>query len=392
MEILIVGAGASGLMAAIQAAEKSHKVTILERNDRPGKKLLVTGNGKCNLTNMDQALYHYHNSDPAFTKKVLEGFSPKDTRAFFENLGVCFKNKNGWLYPYCEQAQAVVRLLEQEIRRRKVRIKTNEHVTSIKKQNGHFSVQTETWTYTADRVILCSGGPASLVDGSSDEGMRMAEGFRHTLVQPLPALVPLKGKGNAYGKWAGVRMDGIASLLIDGKISRRERGEIQFTDYGISGIAVFQLSTDAVRSAAKGREVTIVLDLLPEHSLQALQSYLEQQRTRCPGSDADLFTGLLPDKMIRMITGKQKKTPKEYAALLKAYPVPVKGPHSFARAQVCSGGVRLDEVNPYTMESKKVSGLYFAGEILETSGDCGGYNLQWAWSTGAVAGKSAAAI
>lgn len=390
MEILIIGAGPAGLMAAIQAADKLHKVTILERNDRIGKKLLVTGNGKCNLTNMDQEPCHYHNSDPGFTRAVLNSFSREETCAFFEHLGLCFKNRNGWLYPYCEQAQAVAKLLEQEARRKKVRIKTNEHVLSVQKKPKGFEVQTETWSYRADRVILCSGSPASMVEGASDEGMRMAESLSHTLVEPLPALVPLKGKGNAYGKWAGVRMDCRATLVIDGKQLRQERGEVQFTDYGISGIAVFQLSTEAVRSAAEGKKVTVFLDLMPDYTKGALKEYLERQAERDPGApDPELFTGLLPDKMIRMIAGKQKKTPEEYASLLKAYPVPVKGAHSLARAQVCSGGIALHEVDPSTMESKRVPGLYFAGEILETSGDCGGYNLQWAWSTGAIAGRSA---
>ncbi|HCT89986.1 MAG TPA: aminoacetone oxidase family FAD-binding enzyme, partial [Lachnospiraceae bacterium] len=379
------------LMAALWASGGGGRVTLLEQNDRPGKKLLVTGNGKCNMTNTDQSMRHYHGSDPLFAEVVLQRFTSCQTIRFFTELGVFTKNRNGWIYPYCEQAQAVLKLLTEEAHRRKVRIKTREHVTEIDRTGDGFTVHTEGWKYPADRVILCGGGPASAVQGSATDCMELAARLGHRIIPPLPALVPLRGTGNAYGRWAGVRMDGAVTLYIDGREIQREAGEIQFTEYGVSGIPVFQVSIAAVRAAHEGRRVLLTLDLMPEFTIDELADFLAGRAdSRSGQTDPELFVGLLPDKMIRMMTEKVHREPKEYAGLLKAYPVPVQGAHSMERAQVCSGGVALSEVDPTTMESRLLPGLYFAGEILDICGDCGGYNLQWAWSTGALAGKSAA--
>ncbi len=390
MDICIVGGGPAGLMAALWAAKNGSRVTVLEQNDRPGKKLLVTGNGKCNITNTDQDIRHYHGGDPLFAEVVLQRFTAQKTIGFFTKLGIFTKNRNGWIYPYCEQAQAVLKLLEDEARRRKVRIKTREHVTGVDRFEKGFTVHTEGWQYPADRIILCGGGPASSVQGSSADTMELAARLGHSIVPPLPALVPLRGRGKAYSQWAGVRMDGMVTLYINDKECRREMGEIQFTEYGVSGIPVFQVSIDAVRAVQKGHHVLLTLDLLPEFTDDELEAFLADRKDARRGlTDQELFVGLLPDKMIRVITGKSPRTPEAYAKLLKAYPVPVKGAHSLERAQVCSGGVSLSEVNPMTMESRLVPGLYFAGEILDVCGDCGGYNLQWAWSSGALAGRAA---
>lgn len=390
MDICIIGGGPSGLMAALWASEGG-RVTLLERNDRPGKKLLVTGNGKCNMTNTDQDLRHYHGGDPLFAEVVLQRFTSWQTIRFFTELGVFTKNRNGWIYPYCEQAQAVLKILEDEARRRKVRIKTRECVTGIDRTGSGFTVRTESWQYPADRVILCGGGPASAVQGSSTDSMELAARLGHRIIPPLPALVPLRGNGDTYSRWAGVRMDGVVALYIDGREIRREAGEIQFTEYGVSGIPVFQVSIDAVRAIHENRRVLLALDLMPEFTPDELTEFLaaraDNRRVR---TDQDLFVGLLPDKMIRMITDKNHREPKEYAGLLKNYPVPVRSAHSMERAQVCSGGIALPDVDPTTMESRLIPGLYFAGEILDICGDCGGYNLQWAWSTGALAGQAAA--
>ena len=390
MDICIVGGGPAGLMAALWAAEEGSSVTLLERNDKPGKKLLATGNGKCNITNTDQDIRHYHGGDLLFAEVVLQRFTARQTIRFFPELGVFNKNKNGWIYPYCEQAQAVLKLLERETRRRGVRIKTREHVTEIDGARDGFIVRTEGWQYPADRVILCGGGPASAVQGSSADTMELAARLGHSIIPPLPALVPLRGKGNVYSQWAGVRMDGVVTLYIEDKEIRRETGEIQFTEYGVSGIPVFQVSIEAVRAIHRGCHVLLTLDLMPEFTEEELTAFLAVRQNRHRGLTAqESFVGLLPDKMIRVIAGENLQTPEEYAKLLKAYSVPVRSAHSLERAQVCSGGVKLSEVDPTTMESRLVPGLFFAGEILDICGDCGGYNLQWAWSTGALAGKAA---
>ncbi len=391
MDILVIGGGPAGMMAAIHAARGGAKVRLLEGNDRIGKKLLATGNGKCNLTNRDEALAHYYSHDAGCLPAVFSAFSFADTRQFFEDAGIVFKDRNGWLYPYAEQAQAVLTVLERILQQEKVTIKTRERVTAIEKTADGFLVKTETWQYSADRVIVTTGGPASAIEGSSDTGMQLVSGLGHTLYPPVPALVPLKIREKAYGVWAGTRMDATAVLLIDDVPVLQERGEIQFTEYGISGIAVFQLSIRALSAVKEGNKVQICLDLMPDFSVKELTDLLEKRRETLPVSrEADLFTGLLPDRMIRALIGKHKRGAADYASMLKGLKVTVTAAHSMARAQVANGGIALSEIAVPSMASKKLPGLYLAGEVLDVCGTCGGYNLQWAWSSGALAGIHAA--
>ena len=391
MDILVIGGGPAGMMAAIHAARGGAKVRLLEGNDRIGKKLLATGNGKCNLTNRDEELAHYYSHDAGCLSAVFSAFSFADTRQFFENAGIVFKDRNGWLYPYAEQAQAVLTVLERILQQEKVTIKTREKVTAIEKTPDGFLVKTETWQYSADRVIVTTGGPASAIEGSSDTGMQLVSGLGHTLYPPVPALVPLKIREKAYGVWAGTRMDATAVLLIDDVPVLQERGEIQFTEYGISGIAVFQLSIRALSAVKEGKKVQICLDLMPDFSVKELNGLLEKRRaTLTVSREADLFTGLLPDRMIRALIGKHKRSAADYASMLKGLKVTVTAAHSMARAQVANGGIALSEIAVPSMASKKLPGLYLAGEVLDVCGTCGGYNLQWAWSSGALAGIHAA--
>ena len=391
MEIVVIGGGAAGLMAAIHAAANGAKVRLLEQNDRIGKKILVTGNGKCNLGNEQETLEKYHTHAPAKLAEVFSRFSFADTRHFFENLGIVYKSRNGWLYPYAEQAQAVVSVLEREARKRKVTIKTRESVTAIEQDGQKFLVRTETWQYPADAVIVTTGGPASAVEGSSAKGMQLLEAFGHHLYPPTPALVPLRIAEKKLCVWAGTRMDATAGLLIDGKRIRTEAGEIQFADYGISGIAVFQLSIEALEALQAQRNVQISLDLMPGYPKEELEKLLVKRQEKM-GTDKpeELFTGLLPDRMIKALATKKKKTLKDWASLLKQLTVIVTGAHSMERAQVADGGISLEDIDPDTMQSRLLPGLYLAGEVLDVCAECGGYNLQWAWSSGALAGMSAA--
>ena len=391
MDIIVIGAGAAGLMAAIIAAEGGARVRLLERNDKIGKKILVTGNGKCNLSNLDTSLEHYISHDADGLREIFDAFSFQDTQKYFERCGIVLKSRNGWLYPYCEQAQAVVSVLERKAREMGVSIKTRENVTSIQKEENGFTVYTETWHYAADRVILTTGGPASSVEGSGKEGMLLAADLGHHLYDPLPALVPLRIKEKKYCAWAGTRMDAAASLYIDGNLNGRELGEIQFADYGISGIAVFQLSIAAVQAVRAGKKAEIILDLFPQYTENELQELLDNRRNTLKISrEEDLFVGLLPDRMIKALITKKPKDAAAYARLFKELKVTVQDAHSFERAQVASGGISLADIDTKTMQSRKIPGLYFAGEVLDVCAHCGGYNLQWAWSSGALAGRSAA--
>ena len=277
-----------------------------------------------------------------------------------------------------------------EAQHRKVKIKTRETVTGItQEEDGTWTVHTRGWSYPADRVILTTGSPASEIAGSCDDGLRMAEELGIRGVPFAPALCPLKCSGLEFQKWSGVRADGRVTLFVDGVMTASERGELQLTGYGISGIPVFQVSRYAVRALEEGSHVEAELDFFPDMEEEELAALLNQRMMHCTyKTQEELLIGLLPDKLIPVAL-RDGKDLDRIAHAVKCVRVTVRDSAGFARAQVCSGGVDLAEVTD-TLESRRYPGLYFAGEVLDVDGACGGYNLQWAWSSGAVAGFSAA--
>lgn len=383
--VLIIGGGAAGLMASIMAARNGAQVTLLEHNEKPGKKICATGNGKCNLTNLSSPLDAYRGSCPDFAKGALDIFSVQDTIRFFSELGIYTVNKNGYLYPHSGQASSVVDVLLMEARYRKVKIKTNAHVTEVRKEKGIWIAVTEGWIYEGDAIILANGSCASKIPGADGSGYAIAKQLGHKIIPPLPALTALKCKGN-FAKWAGVRTDGAVTLCINGIPMKQERGELQLTEYGISGIPVFQLSRYAVRGIAEGCRITLLVDFLPEFTKEALMDFLERRRKNCPyKNQKELLVGLFSEKLIQVLSSE-----KDISMAIKEYPLLVTGGLDFDQAQICSGGVDTTQVYSDTMESMLHKGLYFAGELLDIDGTCGGYNLQWAWSSGAVAGCAVA--
>lgn len=388
-KVVIIGGGASGMMAAIQAARAGAAVTLLEHNEKPGKKILATGNGRCNLTNLVQEASCYRSSQPEFPWEVISQFPLKDTLTFFSELGIYVKDRKGWVYPYSDQAAAVAQVLEMEARQQKVKIKTTEEVTDVIREADQYLVKTATWQYPCDSVIIACGSPASNVEGSSSTGYDLARKLGHTTVTPLPSLCGIRGKDGYYAKWAGSRMDGRITLDVDGKKMGEERGEILFTEYGISGIGVFQLSRYAVRSTEDGKTAVYHLDLMPDLSEEELRELLRRRKEQAPYKNPqELLVGLLPKKIIDVAV-KKTYEPEKIAARLKDWKVPVKGAYALRQAQICSGGVDTRELTGQ-MESRIHPGVYFAGEVVDVDGPCGGYNLQWAWSSGAVAGRAAA--
>lgn len=389
-KIVVIGGGASGLMGAIWAARCGAQVTLLEHNEKTGKKILATGNGKCNLTNTHQEPSCYRSSQRAYPWEVVRQFSQADTIRFFTELGIYTKNKNGWIYPYSEQAAGVAQVLEMEARYRKVKIKTREEVTDVRKTETGYQVLTKTWQYDCDCVLICCGSCASQVEGTSGFGYELAGKLGHHVIEPMPALTALRGKGNYFSKWAGSRMEGIVRLEIDGRIWKAERGEILFTDYGISGIAVFQISRYAVRAAREGCRVSCRLDLMPDFSGEALAALIRKRKKDCPYKSAqELLIGLLPAKMIPILADTDN--PEKTAANIKDWVIPIRDAYSMNHAQVCSGGVDTSQLTA-SLESRIHPGIFFAGEVVDVDGPCGGYNLQWAWSSGAVAGMAAARL
>ena len=388
-KVVIIGGGASGMMAAIQAARTGAAVTLLEHNEKPGKKILATGNGRCNLTNLVQEPSRYRSSQPDFPWKIITQYPLEDTLAFFSELVIYTKDRNGWVYPYSDQAAGVAQVLELEARHQKVKIKTTEEVTDILREDGQYLVKTATWQYPCDSVIISCGSSASNVEGSSTTGYELAEKLGHTVVKPLPSLCGIRGKDNYYAKWAGSRMDGRITLEIDGETVGEEQGEILFTEYGISGIGVFQLSRYAVRGTDEGKIATYHLDLMPQLTKEELvKLLLDRQQAGSYKNPQELLIGLLPRKMIDVLV-KKTYEPEKIAERLKDWQVPVKGAYALQQAQICSGGVDPRELTEQ-LESRLHPGIYFTGEVIDVDGPCGGYNLQWAWSSGAVAGRAAA--
>ena len=410
-KILIAGGGASGMMAALAASGEGAEVTLLEQNDCLGKKILSTGNGRCNFTNMKQEPSCYRGEDPDFAWRALGRFSALETIAFFTNLGIYSRNREGCLYPYSGQAQAVRKVLAAQVQAEGVRVLTNRKVTEIRPRGNGFRIRAEETyekgktreeTWEADAVILACGSRASRISGSDGSGYRLAESLGHSLVPVLPALVQLKADGWP-AKLAGVRARGKVSLYVDGELAGEDGGELQLTEYGISGIPVFQVSRYAARGLSEKKEVLAELDFLPDFTPEALLDFLTARAKRQPWKRADLFlTGLFSDRLGAVLLRKagirerQKAgeisplSLKDLVLAVKQFPVQIRETCSFDQAQVCCGGVRTSEVKEETMESRLVPGLYFAGEILDVDGMCGGYNLQWAWTSGYLAGKGAA--
>ncbi|MDO5134625.1 MAG: NAD(P)/FAD-dependent oxidoreductase [Eubacteriales bacterium] len=385
--IIVVGGGASGLMAAITAARKGAEVTVLEQNDRPGKKLGATGNGRCNLTNLQRPKDAYRGSDPCFAREALHRFSVQDTIRFFSELGIYTINKRDWIYPRSGEASSVTEVLLMEASRLGVVIKTREKAVSVKREENCWQVLTEGWSYQGDCVILAGGSRASSISGADGSCYDLAEQLGHRLIPVLPALTALRCREGSFASWGGVRTEGEVTLHVQEEEARRAAGELQLTEYGISGIPIFQLSRYAIQAIHREKEARLTVDFLPEFSQDGLKALLNARRRNCPyKNDRELLVGLFPEKLSKVL-----RREKDLIPAIKAYPLQVTGGMSFAQAQVCQGGVDTSQVWPETMESRLHPGLYFAGELLDVDGTCGGYNLQWAWSSGATAGRSAAA-
>lgn len=402
--VLIVGAGASGMTAAIHAAREGVKVTLLEQKERPGKKLLSTGNGRCNLTNRDQKDEYYRCSQAGFPASALGRFSAEDTLEFFGRLGIVPKDRNGYIYPNSDQASSVLDALVQELEHLGVRTVCRCPVTKAAKEGETFILSSSQGRFRGDALILAAGSRAAPATGSDGSGYRLAQGFGHRLVTPLPALVQLRCREKHYKRLAGVRSEAGVRLFADGKLLAEDRGELQLTDYGISGIPVFQVSRYASMALHRKQDVTARINFLPNMDQRQAEKLMDQRR-RDLGDRTCIqwMNGLLNSKLsavLLFLAGIQEKQPVKSVSrsqwnrlreLMTDYETGIAAANPFENAQVCCGGVDTRQVKEETLESLLVEGLYFCGELLDVDGICGGYNLQWAWSSGAAAGRSAAA-
>ena len=403
-DVVVIGGGAAGLMAAITAARAEIKVVILEHNEKTGKKILSTGNGKCNYTNEQQGVSYYRGEDPAFVVPVFEQFGFEETVAFFEEIGITPKIKNGYYYPASEQAAAVLEALRLEANYLRIREICDCNIHGIKRRKNDFLLETSVGNFTGNSVIFATGLLAAPKSGSDGSSFSHLEHFGHHFIDMVPALVPLIAKQKFFKQLAGIRIEMRAVLYVDKKESVTEYGELQLTDYGVSGIPIFQLSRFATKALYQKKEVSLLLDFLPNKTMEETIALLEkrllkieQKKTMC-----ECFVGLFHKKLAEVflreagisLGDSPKKLKSEQiqklAEIIKGLQVDIIGSKSFEQAQVCAGGIDTKEISPETMESKFVPGLYFAGELIDIDGRCGGYNLQWAWSSGYVAGTYAA--
>lgn len=404
VDVLIIGGGAAGLMAAITAARNGAKTVVLEHKEKTGKKILSTGNGKCNYTNEEQGISYYRGEDPSFVVPVFEQFGFKETIDFFKEIGVMPRVKKGYYYPASEQASAILDVLRLEANFLRVEEVCNCEILRIWHEKNQFSVNTNIGNYATNSLIFATGLLAAPKTGSDGSAFPYIESFGHHMIDIVPALVPLQGKQAFFKNLAGIRAEVQASLFVENTQICTERGELQLTDYGVSGISIFQLSRFATKALKKEQRVHILLDFLPDLPVDKVAELLEnrfykkeQKKTR-----VECLIGLFPRKLsevflkeaeIELDNRPEKILPNQIHILakqIKALRVDVIGSRTYEQAQVCAGGIDTKEISPNTMESKLIKGLFFAGEIVDIDGMCGGYNLQWAWSSGYVAGLHAA--
>ena len=400
----VIGAGPAGLMAAITAAAYGGPVLLLEKNPRPGKKLLSTGNGKCNYTNEEQGLSCYRGDDPAFVLSVFSQFGHRDLITFLKKLGILPWERNGYYYPFSGQASSVLEVLEAKLSSSGVSLVTEAKVTKIVKKEKLFFITAGSDTYTANTCIVTCGGLAAPATGSDGFGLLAAKSFHHTVIAPHPALVPLLGKGGFLSQWAGVRTPARVSAWVDGVEIASDTGELQLTKDGISGIPVFQISRFLSKALMEGKQAAAEIDFLPQMSDTEAFSLLFSRffHTDKNHTVGDAMVGLLHRKLhtvlcqrakldvTRSLTSCGKKELSRLVSACKHFEFPVTGTRGFAQAQTTAGGVSTRELSGDTMESRLCGGLYFAGEVVDIEGICGGYNLQWAFSSGYVAGLHAA--
>ena len=345
----------------------------------------------------------FRGDDTSVVSKVLEQFGYEDTLSFFEELGVILKNRQGYIYPISDQASTILDVLYYEIKRLNICVVLEEYVENIRKESNEFLVSTNKNSYICDAVILATGGKAAPVLGSNGSGYGLAKSFGHTVSTVVPALVQLVGKGNYFKHVAGVRTNATVKLFVAEECVASDTGELQLTNYGISGIPVFQVSRYAAKALHDNKTVIAEIDFIPTMSEEELKNFIfDRKKQHGERLAEEFFVGMLHSKLATMLL-KEAYVPTHISAneiredkweklleLIKHFQIEITDTNSFEQAQVCAGGVLTSEINGDTMESVFEKNLYLTGELLDVDGICGGYNLQWAWATGYIAGKNAA--
>lgn len=404
-DLIVVGGGASGLAAALAAAQQAGKagrrlkIAILEKNPRVGKKLLMTGNGRCNLTNLNAGLERYH-GDVTAASAVLERYPPQKIIELFRSYGLlCREMDEGRVYPYSLQASSVLNILRRNLELAGVETICDFPVVRIENIPGGFAAVSEKSTVSGRRVVLASGGKACPQSGSDGDGFELLRPFRHTVTKLSPALVQIRTDPKRVRPLKGVRSMAVASLKCGDKTLKTVHGEVQFTENSLSGICIFELSRYVGDYAAGTLQIS--LDLAPEYEAADLSALLHEQAKLCGDLPAAQLTEGILNKALGAevtkyalggVSGPAASLTKEntlkIANTVKQFNFPVQGTLSWQNAQVTAGGVPLAEIDE-GFQSKFCKGIYLCGELLNIDGDCGGFNLQWAWASGITAGAAA---
>jgi len=399
MVIGIIGAGASGMAAALAAAENENaQVVLMERQARVGRKLAATGNGRCNLTNLHANRQGYHGETPEFAETALTRFDVEDTLAWFRSMGLyTVAEESGRVYPYSDQANSVVDVLRFALEKPNIRLLTGFEAKKVKRVDDGFCVESADDMVFCEKLIIACGGLAGTKLGGSMSGYQLLRAFGHKCTKLRPTLVQLKSAWNGCASLKGVRANCHVQILHDGKLHAESRGELQFTDYGLSGPVIFEVSRDACYGRGDWH---CKLDFLPDMDIQMLRAELLRRRNTNWNAE-ELLTGILHNRLGRILTqsvgikGMWKisdlRDDEIHAVCdaVKSFEAVLTETMGMDAAQVTAGGIFTSEFDAATLESRLVPGLYACGEVLDIDGDCGGYNLQWAWSSGRLAGTHA---
>ena len=396
MNVCVIGGGAAGMLAALTAAENGHHVLLLERQSRVGRKLLATGNGRCNLSNYHVSPAHYHGG-AGFCDFALSQFDVGETLQYFASLGLLTVSEaSGRIYPMSNMAGSVLDVLRYALERPEIDLQTGQTVTAVRKTPKGFSVKTETDTFSARRLILAAGGAAGSKVGGGMDGYRLAKSLGHHRTALYPSLVQLKTDPTYPRALKGVKAQCGISICRGSQVLARNSGEVLFTEYGVSGPAIFDLSRSV---SAGGSDLTCLLNFFPDWEEAEVLRWLSQRQAAMAAHEAStLFTGSCHTRLGQMICKSAGFTNQRAAGLTRDdlrriarqathFALPITGTCGFDQAQVTAGGLDTSEFDPRTLQSRLVPGLYACGELLDIDGDCGGYNLQWAWSSGRLAGK-----
>ncbi len=400
---VVVGGGAAGIMAAVQAAQQGVRVAIVERNARLGKKILVSGNGRCNLTNVNAGPDTYHGENPHFARSALAQVDVWQVLNFFQELGLMWREEaEGRIFPVTNQATSVLELLEYRLAQLGVEVMTEARLVDCKPDGENWKLEIEGRpAVVAHKVLITVGSNAYPQLGTTGDGYTILERLGYRVLPTYSSLVPMHTSDTAIHQMAGIRMQVLGTAFVDGKQTASRVGEILFTAYGVSGPVPLWLSGPLAAHLAAGRAVRLQLNLFPGETAEAVEQLLAERWERDPARPFGFsFVGLLPRKVgpeiVKMVGASaetpvgsvSKKTRRELAALLTKLEMPLTQLGPLEQAEVSGGGVATDQVNQRTMESKRHPGLYLAGEILDIHGDWGGYNFQWAWSSGWAAGMN----